>query len=228
MVDVEDIIENEFREAAEDRGDDPDDALERLMLEYVRQDSTIIDLFAADGEPVRSLEEYDPTNGRPLGREAIEALPSYAGEIAINPEDVSDEELPQDRDLKRHVILGVLRWRRRHGQCDENRRHEAVFRRDDVALAAESVIGTLDSDYKRDEYVEQVIDDLMVRNPGDEQMAFLSPTEAVEYLESLEAGGHKAEADVYHLSQLLVQQHAADVDIKTVNEVRDRFCFEPL
>lgn len=228
MVDVQDIIANKFEEAAEARGDDPDDALERLMLEYVRQDSTITELFADDGTPVRTLDEYDPSDSRPLGREAIEALPTYAGEIEIHPDDVTDEELPQDRDLRRHVILSVLRHRWRRVRDDEDRRNESVVRRDDVAAAAESVIGNLNSDYKRDEYVEQVIDDLMIRNPWDDQMAFFSPVEAMEYLDSLDEGNHKAENDAYHLSEVLVQRYADEVDVESVNDVRRRFWLDPL
>ncbi|WP_435180451.1 hypothetical protein [Halorussus sp. AFM4] len=228
MVDVQPIIASEFEEAAEARGDDPDDALERLMLEYIRQDSTINELFADDGTPVRALGEYDPNDSRPLAREAIEALPTYAGEVEVDPDDITDEELPQDRELKRHVILGVLRHRQRSVWDDEDRRHESVVRRDDVAAAAESVIGNLDSDYKRDEYVEQVIDDLMIQNPGDKQMVFFSPDEVVDYLESLDCGDHKAENDVYHLSEVLAQQHADDVNIETINEIRREFWFDPL
>lgn len=228
MVDVQHIIASEFEEAAKARDDDPDDVLERLMLEYVRRDSTINELLADEGAPVKALSEYDPNDGQPLAREAIEALPTYAGDVEIDPDDITDEELPQDRELKRYVILGVLRHRRRSVWVEEDRRHESVVRRDDVASAAESVIGDLDSDYKRDEYVEQVIDDLLIQNPGDEQMVFFSPDEVVAYLESLGSGDHKAENDVYCLTKLLAQRHADDVDIRTVNEIREKFWFDPL
>lgn len=110
----------------------------------------------------------------------------------------------------------------------EGRRHESVVRRDDVASAAESVIGDLDSDYKRDEYVKQVIDDLLIQNPWDEQMVFFSPDEVVAYLESLDVGDHKAESDVYHLSEVLAREHANDVDTERINEIRQEFWFDPL
>ena len=97
-----------------------------------------------------------------------------------------------------------------------------------MVAAAESVIGSLDSDYKRDEYVEQVTDDTMIRNLWDEQMAFFSPAEAMEYLESLEAGSHQAENDVYHLSKLLAHRYTDKVDIEEVNAVHARFSFKPL
>lgn len=224
-----DIIVEEFEETAEARGDDPDDALERLLLEYIREDSTIAELFSDDGEPVTSLDDYNAGDDRPLGYDAAEALPSYAGIIEIDPDDVIDEELPQYRDVKREIIFSVLRYRRkRNDKSDDGRRHETVVRRNDVVTAAEAVVDDLDNDYKKDEYVEQVIDEWLIRNPWDEQMAFFSESDAMEYLKSLEPGGHKEENDVYYLSNRLVQQYSDNVDVKALNEVRRRFSFEPV
>ncbi|WP_323676312.1 hypothetical protein [Halorubellus sp. PRR65] len=131
--------------------------------------------------------------------------------------------------MKREVILGVLRYHHEWNR-DEDRRYHTVVRRDSVTRAAESVLGEIDKDddYKRDEYIEQVKDELIIRNPGDDQMAFFSASDALEYLESLESGNHKEEGDVYHLTQLLAEQYAGEVDIEVVNAVRGRFNFEPL
>lgn len=230
MVDAPDILVEEFSKAAEARGDNPDAALERLMLEYIRQDSTITELFASRGEPVTSLPDYDPDDDRPLGYAAADSLPSYAETPAIDPDDVVDEELPQYRDAKRQLILGVLKYWRNREDGEIVRQQDGVVRRDEVMAAAKAVVGDFgkEDDYKREEYVEQVIDELLVRNPGDERMAFLSPLDAVEYLESLEPPNHKAESDVYHLSRHLVERYEDVIDRDTVNAVRRRFSFNPL
>lgn len=230
VVNPPDLLVEEFEEAAEARGDDPDAALERLMLEYVRQASTIAELFAGKGEPATSLEDYDTRDDRPLGYEAAAALPSYAGGLEIDPADVTDERLPQYREVKREVILGVLRYQHRQNR-DGNRRHEAIVRREEVATAAEAVVGEIEKDdeYKRKEYIERVMDELLVRNPGDEWMAFFSPSDALDYLESLEPGNEqKEENDVYHLSQHLIERYGDEIDVEAVNDVRRRFTFEPL
>ena len=230
MIDVPDILADEFRETADSRGDDPEAALERLMLEYIRQDDTIAELFADDGEPATSLDEYTADDDRPLGYEAAAALSSYAGSLEIDPDDLTDERLPQYREVKREVILGVLRYQHRQNR-DGDRRHETIVRRDDVATAAESVVGEIEKDdeYKQNEYIQQVMDELLVRNPGDERMAFFSASDALEYLESLEPGNEqKEENDVYHLSQYLIERHGDEVDVEAVNDIRRRFTFEPL
>ena len=86
-----------------------------------------------------------------------------------------------------------------------------------------------DDEYKQNEYIQQVMDELLVRNPGDERMAFFSASDALEYLESLEPGNEqKEENDVYHLSQYLIERHGDEVDVEAVNDVRRRFTFEPL
>lgn len=229
MLSVKDIIENEFFESAEDRGDDPDAALERLMLEYIRQDQTIAELFASADDPAISIKEYNPDDDRPLGYQAANALPSYAGTLKIDPDDVTDEKLPQYREVRRNVILCVLRYQHERN-CDDARHHDSVIRRDDVARAAEAVLGNIakDDEYKRDEYIKRVMTELLVRNPGDERMGFFSANDAQVYLESLEPANHQDERDVYHVSRHLFEQYEDEIDMETVNAVRDRFCFKPL
>ena len=225
MEDVPEILTEKFVTTAENRGDDPDEALERLMLEYIRQDSTISELFANADKPVTSIDRYDPDDDRPIGYSAASALPSYGGQIEIDPEDVTDEELPQDTDVKRELILGVLRYWQHHS---DGKRHPTVVRRDEVVAAAEAVLGDIDTPYKEDEYVERVMEEMMLPNPGDERMAFLSPSCAMEYLEAVQPGSHKAENDVYYLTKELAEKHKNEIDFEKLNAVRSRFSFVPL
>ncbi|WP_424008711.1 hypothetical protein [Haloferax denitrificans] len=229
MVDIPEILAEKFATTAENRGDDPDEALERLMLEYIRQNSTISELFAKADRPVTSIDEYDCNDDRPIGYSAAAALPSYGGQIEIDPEDVTDEELPQYADVKRELILGVLRYRQQHvHDTDDGRYHQTVVRHDDVVAAAEAVLGDINSPYKEDEYVERVMDEMMLRNPGDESTAFLSPSHVMEYLEAVDLGNLKLENDVYYLTKELVEYHKDEIDLKKLNTVRSRFSFEPL
>jgi hypothetical protein len=229
MEGVPELLVEEFATTAENRGDDPDEALERLMLEYIRQDSTISELFAKVDKPVTSIDQYDHDDDRPIGYSAASALPSYGGQLVIDPEDVTDEELPQDTDVKRELILGVLRYWQRHGDgIDDGRRHRSVVRRDEVMAAAEAVVGDINTPYKEDEYVERVMEGMMLRNPGNERMAFLSPSCAMEYLEAGQPGDHKAENDVYSLTEELAERHENEIDIEQLNRIRSRFSFDPL
>jgi len=228
MFQVADTIENEFIDAAEERGDDPQETLSRLMFEYVREDATISELFAKDESAVQTLEEYDPADNRILGREAIKGLPSHAGSVRIDPDDISDEEKPQDRDLKRSLILGVLRYRLSGDNVDSDRQYKNVVRREDVAASAQSVLGALDTDYKRDEYVDQVLDEALIRNPADSSKAFFSVSDIQQYLESLEPMGVQTEDDVWCLTEYLVQNHLDQIELDKLNEIRDRFGFNSL
>lgn len=229
MPKISDYLRKEFNNAAKTRGDAPAQALERLMLEYVRQDRTIAELFAKAGRPANSLREYDPADDRPLGREAAKGLIDHANDVEIDPADVTDEHLPQSREVKREVILGVVRYRQSRRDGAGDLRHENIIHRDDVVAAAEEVVGALDTSYKKNEYVEQVMDELMVRNPFYDQLALLSPADAMEYLDSLPIGESlEAENDLYNLSETLIADHRNEIDIDRLNKIRDRHSFSPI
>lgn len=241
MLQVADTIENEFIDAAEERGDDPQETLSRLMFEYVREDGTISELLSENDSPVDSLAEYDPADDRLLGEKAIKELPTYRESVRIDPDDISDEEMPQDRDLKRSLILGVLRYRLSGNDTNGDRQYGTVVWRDDVAAAAQAVMGSLDTDYKYYEYVEQVLDEALIRNPANSSIAFFSASGIQQYLESLEprdyqTGGNgtslkegvQAEDDVWELTDYLVENHSYQVEIDKLNEIRARFGLGPV
>jgi hypothetical protein len=187
------------------------------------------------------LAEYDPADDRLLGKKAIKRLPTYPESVRIDPDDISDEEMPQDRDLKRSLILGVLRYRLSRDDTNSDTQYETVVWHDDVTAAAQAVMGDLDTDYKDDEYVEQVLDEALIRNPANSSIAFFSASGIQQYLESLEprepqTGGNgtslkegvQAEDDVWELTDYLVENHPNLVEIDKLNEIRDRFGLGPV
>ena len=239
MVSVPNLLEEEFIEAAEVRGEDPEQALQQLMLKYVQnEDATAAELLGEhpDG-PASTIGEYNPDDTRELRREAIEGLVGYPGEVEIDPADVPDDEVPRDPGAKRELVLAVLRHEHDRFAEDDERVHENVIRRGDVVRVARMFIDDInESDHKRREYVEKVMDRLLVSpNVEEEQRAFWTVEKALEYIESVRpddfSDPHTAfivEMDVADISKEILASSRDDVGVDRVNDARSEWGLKPL
>jgi len=238
---VPDILEKEFSAAAEDRGEDPEQAIQQLMLKYVqKEESTAALLISEDPNgPVSSIAEYNPNDARKINKEVIKALVSYNGEIEIDPADVMKDKIPRDPDAKRELILGVLRHEHTRFVNEDDRIHPHVIRRGDVVRVANMFIDDLnESDHKRREYVEKVLEQKLLTNPNaeEEQRAFWTVEDALEYIEFVSPENfsdlHTAylvERDVVEISkQLLTSRLRGEVDIERVNDARSAWGLDKL
>lgn len=238
MVSAPNLLEEEFAAAAEDRGEDPEQALQQLMLKYVQnEDATAAELLGEDPDgPVVSIGEYNPDDARELTREAIESLVGYPDEVEIDPSDVPVDEVPREPDAKRELVLAALRHEHDRFADEDGRIHPNVIRRGDIARIARR-FDLHDTDHKRREYVDKVMDRLL-RNPNGEERsrAFWSVEEALEYIESVNPAddfrdSHTAyivEKDVKAISKEILASRREDVDVDRVNAVRERWSLKSL
>lgn len=196
IEDISKIILKEFRRTAERRNDDPEEALERLVLDYIRgediasrlnriedrlentnanPDQEDEDETPEEGK-VQALSEYDPSDPKPLSRDALEALPHQRHEEPIiDPSDVTD--IPQDVEVKQELILASARY-----EYD-------VISQDELAEIADELV-SLTSEYKRRTYLEEPWS-RCVENGFNFNKAFTSLEAAFRYLEKLASDDKK-------------------------------------
>lgn len=234
-MEIPDPILDRFEEVAKQRGDDPKDALERLMLDYIggndivsrldkieeRLDKAAIgvedeaDDQANQTEPakVQALSAYDPSDSTPLSRDALDAITDLRHEnIEIDPADIDD--IPQNVEVKQAVIVACAR-------------HEySVLNRDELAEIADQIIG-LNSDYKRDKYLEEPWSRL-IENGFDFNKRFTSLSAALSYLDET-VRTDEGELRKNKIDQITMALHKEyDVPANRLNEYREQVNIEPL
>jgi len=217
-----------FIEEAEVRGDDPEQTLQKLMMDYIRGDdlsSRVDDLHEAlvkdeqsgeveatveignDGDPAEAIETYDPEDSQQLTKEALRHLPEIESEeeVVIDKDDICGE-IPQDVAVKKHLVVACARYE-----------HDIV-RRDQLREVA-SYLGLLGSDYKQRQYVDEPWESL-VTNGFDLTKAFTSVDAALRYLDRvLESDDERASLKVEQITRHLHEHN--DVDAGRLNSYRE-------
>jgi hypothetical protein len=216
-------VANRFVEKCEERGDEPRAALERLMLDYTREDDveskiveiheTIVDDDApvlideeGQGSSVELLENYDPQEDGRLTKETLKQLTDSHGGIAINPAHVADESLPQDTRVKQELIKAIARY------------EYSVVKKQHVNDIADTLLD-IGPQYRKRQYVEPVWSELIALATTNVTATFVSDVEsALEWMdEQLDESGARAETDIYWLASEL---HHSDeeVPMEALNE----------
>jgi hypothetical protein len=193
-------VVDRFIEACEERDDAPSAALERLLLEYCREDDldarvaeihdAIVNEDASDtrvsrvASTTQLLEEYDSED-----EEALNQLTNLEADIAIDPADVVDENLPGSRDVKVELIKAVAR-------------HEyTVMKKHHLKNIADDLLD-VGPGYRQREYIEPIWAELTALDGPGVKVACLADADgALKWMDDqLEKRGVEAETDLYWLA----------------------------
>lgn len=227
-MEVPQAILDRFTTEAESRGEDPDDALEQLMIDYIAgrdhdalleevHDNVVKDDEAAtatDGgqtatdtsaqstiRPINSISDYDPEDDARLTRTAMEMLPDVDEPVEVDPDDVPKGAIPGAVGVKQALVEAVVRY--------EN---DAVSR-DGVASVADELLD-VGSDYKERQYVDKVMDRFPVYVDGEQlERTFVSVEASMDWMDDrIEEDGAYAEEDVRDVIVELYTSHGVDAD----------------
>ena len=228
-MEVPQAILDRFTTEAKSRGEDPNDALEQLMIDYIAgrdhdalleevHDNVVINDQAAtatDGgqtatdtsaqsttRPTNSISDYDPEDDARLTRTAMEVLPDIDEPVEVDPDDVPKGAIPGAVGVKQALVEAVVRY--------EN---DAVSR-DGVASVADELLD-VGSDYKERQYVDKVMDRFPVYVDGEQlERTFVSVEAAMEWMDDrIEEDGAYAEEDVRDVIVELYTSHGVDADV---------------
>lgn len=198
-------VVDRFLEACEERDETPSAALERLLLEYCQEDDldarvaeihdAVVDGDAADtrvprvASAIQLLEEYDPDDKAVLTKEALNQLTDLEADIAIDPADVVDENLPGSRDVKAELIKAVARY-----ECTVVTKHR-------LRKIADNLLD-VGVGHRRREYIEPIWAELTaLDNPGVKVACLGDADRALAWMDDrLEEQGADAESDLYWLA----------------------------
>ncbi|MFC6721544.1 hypothetical protein [Halobacteriaceae bacterium SHR40] len=216
-------VANRFVRECKDRGDNPGDVLERLLLDYVRGEdleSKVTEIHSRvteDDAPVLTdpeteakpdvplLDEYDPRDEGRLTKDALKQLTAIDESIAINPDHVSEDALPQSVQVKRELIKAIARY------------EYSVVKKYNVNTIANELLD-IGQDYRRRDYVDPIWRELTVLDESNVKVTFLSDVDAaLAWMdEQLAERGDEAETDLYWLASEL--RHS---DIQIADEALD-------
>ena len=227
-MEVPQAILDRFTSEAKSRGEDPDDALEQLMIDYIagRDHDALLEevhdyvvkdeaATATDGgqtatdtsaqsttRPTNSISDYDPEDDARLTRTAMEVLPDIDEPVVVDPDDVPKGAIPGAVPSKQALIEAVVRY-----EFD-------VVTRDDVAAVADDFVDAGTPGYFENNYVDGVLDRFDVYVNGEQlERTFVSVEAAMEWMDArIEEDGAYAEEDVRDVIVELYTSHGVDAD----------------
>ncbi|WP_252697942.1 hypothetical protein [Natronosalvus vescus] len=225
-ITLSDELLSNFNQVANERGDDPDATLERMLQDYInRSDMTrkideIHAVLVVEGEDAdvttftESLSDYDPEDPQPVSKSALTEISEYdACEIQIDRNDVN--EIPGTRLERRRLIRAIARY-----ECD------AITKAELTALA-DDLIG-LESDYYRNEYVDKIWEKL-IRSGFDHKLRFTDNKAALAYMDQLlEDDDEVNPVEIDQITGLLAREYRDNYEMAVLNEYREQVNLDPM
>lgn len=228
-MEVPQAIRERFRSEAKSRGEDPEEALERLMMDYIAgrdRDSLIEDVHenvvqdgeaatATDGgqttttdtsaQPSRRanvLADYDPEDDARLTKSAMEMLTDVDDDVEVDRDDVPKAAIPGAIPVKQALIEAIVRYE-----------YDAVSR-DGVMEVANDLLDVGTDRHLKDNYVDGVLERFPVYVNGEKvERTFVSVDAAMEWMDDrIDEDGVYAEEDVRDVIVELYSSHDVGVD----------------
>ena len=240
-MEVPQAILDRFTSEAKSRGEDPDDALEQLMIDYIagRDHDALLEevhdyvvkdeaATATDGgqtatdtsaqsttRPTNSISDYDPEDDARLTRTAMEMLPDVDEPVEVDPDDVPKGAIPGAVPSKQALIEAVVRYE-----------YDAVTR-DDVAAVADDFVDAGTPGYFENNYVDGVLDRFDVYVDGEQlERTFVSVEAAMDWMDDrIAEEGAYAEEDV---RDVIVELYSMGVDVDELQPYADECNLGPI
>ena len=240
-MEVPQAILDRFTSEAKSRGEDPDDALEQLMIDYIAgrdhdalleevHDHVVKDeaATATDGgqtttdtsahsttRPTNSISDYDPDDDARLTKSAMKMLTDADDPVEIDPDDVPKGAIPGAVKVKQALIEAIVRYK-----------YDAVSR-NDVLDVADDLLDVGTDGYLEGKYGDGVLDRFDVYVDGEKlERTFVSVEAAMDWMDDrIAEEGAYAEEDV---RDVIVELYSMGVDVDELQPYADECNLGPI